>query len=447
MPFSDHTPHDLKYIAELSDEFTYYISQLMLHVYNGIIDNIGISSSSLLKAKKKSTKLTKSKIKGLSKKIKGFIGRTLPSIKSKFWPKKIKLYQEKFKKYYVPDKATFDEFKNQVSDYMQPYLDGLSEEMAVKGVLLSMVSLQEENQGKTIKSYGSKRGYLDIEQDYFSGAIPDTIRSAQERYNLSDNIQQAINHSHSRTADYITEMKGQLLTSVREQITTAARQNKSPQKLASDLYWMKRDKPELKQYTAEMNMRNWRRVANTELAHIHETGKLAAMEDEAEKSIDGTAKPIYMHFNGSGRCDWCKSKLGTIVRLVPASLSGGNTDSLKSMGIDDPFTDIGIWPGKNNFNRKKSEWWICTPAHPNCPDSFSKIDPESQEYDRKQKRLKYKHGKEFEDKYIPKWFLDRLDTTQAILDQREDRMAKDRAKGIHRRLSWYIEQERKEGVA
>jgi hypothetical protein len=49
-------------------------------------------------------------------------------------------------------------------------------------------------------------------------------------------------------------------------------------------------------------------------------------------------------------------------------VTDSSNDSLKSMGIKDPNTDIAVWVGKSNVGMRETKnvhgWRICTPAHP-----------------------------------------------------------------------------------
>jgi hypothetical protein len=104
---------------------------------------------------------------------------------------------------------------------------------------------------------------------------------------------------------------------------------------------------------------------------------------------------------------------------------------LSALGIKDSVIDTAIWIGKSNFGRKKADWWVCTPSHPNCSDTFSRIDPENQEWDKKEKRIKYKHGQEFE-KYLPSWFVKEKETLQAKRQKQEDLAAKKREENYYK---------------
>ncbi len=426
----DTTPHDLKYIQDLSDEFTNYYAQLILNVFNGVALNLGVVNPDMLGVRSpRELRLEKGFLSGMSalgKRIHGYIGRKLK--KTPFQPFKIKGL-----KLYRKDKPmTYQEwrdFESQVLEYIRPYVDGLGEEMAVKGVLLAMASSEMEKQGRAVKQYG-KVSYEQLEKEMFNGYVPDSMVSAQERFDITREVDRAIQLGYTQAADHMTNIEDNLRTAVKEQVQAAHRIGKTPMELASDLYWMKDDKPELKKFTAEIVMRDWRRVAHTELAYVHERGKIAQYEDKARKSIDNPEEAIYLVFNGTGRCDWCEPRQGEIVRLIPLEVVGNERDdTLSSRGINDPHTNIAVWQGKNNVGFKKKEWRICTPVHPWCGDTLSRIYPDMQEFDTDIKRIKYKLGQEFE-KHIPEDFVDELESERAKYRERQDILAKKRAESL-----------------
>lgn len=431
----DTTKHDLHYLQDLSDELTNYFAQIIISIYDGVTRNIGQKPEPLPSDLKKGIF---SRFAKLGLKLRGIIGRSIKQKPNKpFVVKGLNLY----KKGKPLTNAQWNSFNRQVLNHLRPQIDGVAEEMAVKGVLLSMASSEAERQQKNIEDYG-KKSYKQVENEYFGGAIPDTIRSANQRFNMSPNIKKNIALNYNRVADYVTNVNDEIRTSIKQQVIAAHRTNKSASELASDLYWQKVDKPEMKQYTAEINSRNWLRVAHTELAMAHESGKLAQYEDQAERSIDNPDAAIYFAFTGAAICDWCNPRLGTIVRLIPVDKVAGNIDSLKALGIDDSMTDIAIWEGKVNVGRKKANWWICCPSHPYCSCSFTRIDPANQEWDKKTKRIKYKHGKEFE-KYIPDWFVKEKETLQASIQKKQDLAAKKREENYYKTAEEVI----KEGAA
>jgi hypothetical protein len=83
--------------------------------------------------------------------------------------------------------------------------------------------------------------------------------------------------------------------------------------------------------------------------------------------------------------------------LVPAGvIEDSKNESLKEMGINDPNTDIAIWPGKSNVGLKQKNYMICCPAHPYNVATFQPIDlvnefynPKSGEVETRQKKQKF----------------------------------------------------------
>lgn len=422
--------HDLKYIQDLTGEFYYYVAQLIVRVYMGVCRNIGVANPDTLAAHPP-TQLAKGYLGGLAQlgsRLKRIVGRRL-NPNADFVLRGMKLYKKDGKPLTV---AEWRAFEKQVTDYLRPYLDSLAEEMAVKGILLSMASSEMEKQGKSVVQYGM-RSYKQIENEYFHGYIPDSLRSMEDRYKMDANVKKETALAYTRAADYMTRIDDRLRSSVKRQIEYAHRHDLSASELASNLFWSKEDIPELGDYTAQVNLRDWRRVAHTELATIHERGKLAIYEDDAQNSLDNPEKAVYLVFNGTGRCEWCKDHQGTIVRLIPLEAVGDEMDdSLSSKGIEDPYTNTAVWPGKNNVGLKQSQWRICTPVHPWCGDTFSRIYPEFQEYDKDTGRIRYKLGKEVE-KYVPTDIIDEIETEKAKYRQRQDILAKQRAESLQRR--------------
>lgn len=435
LALDDKKKHSLKYLQDLSEELTNYLARSIFSIYDGVTRNIGQNPNLIIKG----SSLQKgflSRFKKLGFKLRGIVGR---SIKQKpdapFIVRGLSLY----KKGKPMTTRQWQKFNDQIVSYMRPYIDGLAEEMVVKATLLSMASNEAERQNKKMEEYGN-RSYKQVENEYFGGAIPDTIRGAEQRFPLSKNVKQAIGLNYNRVADYITNVQDDLRTSIKQQVLTAHRQKKTAMELASDLYWQKVDVPEMKKYTAEITAKDWRRIAVTELAMVHEDEKLAQYEARAEASMFDSNYAAYFVFTGSGICDFCSKHQGKIVRLVPIDQVKGNSDSLKSMGINDSITDTAIWVSKNNVGRKKANWWLCTPSHPYCADSFVTIDPEKQGWDPKEKRVRYKGGDRFK-QYLPEWFTKENDTLQAEIQKQEDLEAKKRVETYYKTQDDIIKEE------
>jgi hypothetical protein len=426
---------DLKYLSDLSDEVTYYVSQLVLEICHGVSRNIGVQDPDRL-ASRPPKRLTKGFLDGMKEiahKLKGMVGRDR-SIHP-FQVRGLNLYRKG--KPLTGDQ--WREFERQVLDYLRPHLEGLNEEMAVKGVLLAMAAREAEAQQKQVSEYG-KHSLEQVEQDAFAGYIPDSIRSAEERLHINRDIQRAMVYGHDHAAQYVQRVNDEVREAIRQQVVNAHRLGKTPEQLASDLYWMKDEVPEMKKYTAQALLRNWKRVAVTELAYIHEAGKMAANEDKARQSMNAPELAIYYVFS-RGTCPWCRTHQGTLVRHIPLDQVGNEADdSLSSRGIEDPHTDIAIWQGKNNVGYRQAQWRVCTPAHPWNTATMVRIHPDAQEYDQKTHAIRYKRVKDFE-QYIPEEFKQQMADTQARNEARWERIEDDERRGVYRKPSEYYRED------
>jgi len=191
-------------------------------------------------------------------------------------------------------------------------------------------------------------------------------------------------------AIYVQKINDNVRNAIRNQVVNAIREGKTPRQLASDLYWMRHEDDQFKnvdQNTAQMIIRDWHRIAVTELAYAHSWGKMIYYEDQSKESLKKPELAVYYVFSG-GTCEWCTSKQGTIVRHVPKEIVVDElNDNLSSMGIDDPYTNIAVWVGKNNVKLKKENWRICVPAHPWNTANLIRIFPDKEKYDIEKKRI------------------------------------------------------------
>jgi hypothetical protein len=200
---------------------------------------------------------------------------------------------------------------------------------------------------------------------------------------------------------YVNQSSNTIQEAIRQQIQTGLDNDKTPIEVASDLYWnVEKNENLVNDYTAQSMRRDWNRIASTEMATVYEAAILAPYEADAMESLKDPEKAQYFVFTG-GTCPWCRAHQGVLARLVPKSAVTDTTnDSLRTMGIKDPHTDIGIWIGKNNVGFKETknihEWRICTPAHPYNVATLQPIDidteyfnPKSGEVERKIKERKH----------------------------------------------------------
>ena len=62
--------------------------------------------------------------------------------------------------------------------------------------------------------------------------------------------------------------------------------------------------------------------------------------------------------------------VGKVVRLLRKPPAGGNEK------IDDPFTNIAIWPGKRSVGHSAKENWTAITRHPHCACRWTRHYPE-----------------------------------------------------------------------
>lgn len=123
---------------------------------------------------------------------------------------------------------------------------------------------------------------------------------------------------------------------------------------------------------SEIN-RDWRRIAETETATNFNNGYLIA-ETETRKTPEET---IFMRgVTAGGACSWCAGNIdGTVVVLLDEAPASGDTVEV------DGKTYTAIWPGKNNYGRKRANWWVtATVAHPHCRCTWARYSPGMEKY-------------------------------------------------------------------
>ena len=227
--------------------------------------------------------------------------------------------------------------------------------------------------------------------------MPRSIQDLIKKHKFNESQERLLENSREEIAIHLSKTSNEIKQAVRNQIKNGLDENKTSTQIASDLFWQIEDGAN-NQYTADRIEKNWKRIAVTEIQSVYEAGILSEHEDDAVLSLKDSSKAQYFVFTG-GTCSWCVPRHGTLVRLLPKSMikDTGN-DSLSSMGINDPNTDIAVWVGKNNVGYKKNQWRICTPAHPYNAATLQPIDIVNDYYDIKDSRIKKRQK---EQKYIP----------------------------------------------
>jgi len=375
---------EVKYVRELNEYWNAYMYALINEIYVGIGINLGLKPDQAYKlAKEKPGSLQKAGFfKSIFDRFKGIFSYKVPKFRYK-------------KKLFGDGRSMTDKqwknFNKYLSDYWSKNTEDVSEDIAIKSALLGAETTEYREKKKPYKN----KSLFQVEYDQFDGDMPSNIKQAYSRYDFNNSQKNAMAKSLSNIGMYITQTNNTLQEAIRQQITIGIDNNKTPTEIASDLYWQVEKNPNLNnEYTAESLRKNWKRIADTEIASVYEASILAPYEEEAMESMKDPEKAQYFVRTG-GSCDWCKPRQGTLVRLVPASIiNDSKSESLSSMGIKDPNTDVAIWNGKNNIGLKREDWMIACPAHPYNTATFTPIDLKEEYYNPKtdsvQKRQKKK---------------------------------------------------------
>jgi len=379
--------HDVKYFRELLEYWDAYMYALINEIYVGVGISLGLSEKEAYDlAKNKPGVLQKGFFSSIFNKFKSLFRHKVP----KFRPKK-----GQFGDGSPMTEVQWDKFNAGIDNYWREYAHKVTENIAVKGFMLGR---ETTNFRKKKKPYKNKSLYQ-VSFDQYDGEMPSTLQEAYKNYDFDKSEKIVLNKSFSNVAMYVQETNSEIKEAIRQQVQTGITENKTPIQIASDLYWnVQKDEELVNKYSAESLKRNFHRIAQTELASVYEAGILAPHESEAMESLKDPAKAKYFVRLG-GTCPWCRSKQGTLVRLIPASIvEDTKSESLRSMGIKDPNTDIAIWPGKNNVGIKKDNWLICCPAHPYNVATFGLIDIKDEWYNPKTKEVEERQVKQ---KFVP----------------------------------------------
>jgi hypothetical protein len=283
------------------------------------------------------------------------------------------------------------EISKSLSTYWKEYSDKVAEDMTVKGFMLG----RDTTYYRRKKEPYEEKSLYQVATDQYGGKMPSSIAEAYKNHDFGVSEKRILINSLSNVSMYVTETDQKLQSMIRQNVTKGILKGKSGPMIASDMYWdiQKEAGYVPSGQTAETIKKNWNRISQYEMASVYEAGILAPHEDDAMESLKNPEKAQYFVRTG-GTCKWCKSRQGTLTRLVPASIvTDQNDDSLSSMGIKDPNTDIAIWTGKNNigyYSYKEPSYRVCCPAHPHNTATMTPIDLKKEYYDPKTDRVRAK---------------------------------------------------------
>lgn len=379
--------HDVKYIRELIEYYSGYMSEVINEIYIGVSVSLGLGE-------KEAYQLANRKPGQLEK---GFFGDLWNRFKSVFSYKAPKFRPKKglFGTGEPMTAKQWDVFNRSLDEYWQKAANDITGDVTTKSFLLGRQTTQFRDKKKPYKN----KSLYQVVKDQYNGNMPKRIDEAYRKYDFKNSEKKIYNKSLSDVSMYVTQANNDIKNAIRQQVTAGIAEGKSSVEIASDMYWnIQKDEQMMNKYSAETLKRNWNRVAATEMAYVYEAGILAPHEGEAMESLKDPGKAKYFVRIG-GTCKWCQGKQGTVVRLVPSEIvEDHKEESLKSMGIDDPNTDIAIWPGKSNVGLKQDKWNICCPAHPYNVATFAPINLKDEFYNPKTKSVEKRQEKQ---KFVP----------------------------------------------
>ena len=379
----EHEKRDVKYINELGVYWDKYVYAVINEIYIGIGINLGLPpKKAYYLARNDPTELKKGIFKKIFSKI---FKRDVP----KFRLKK-KIYNDGKP---LSDKQ-WDSIGQQISDYWKKLVNPVSEDVIVKASALGKQTTEYREKKVPYKN----KSLLQVAEDQFGEkGMPDSIADAYKNYDYTNAEKKSIEYVLGNTGIYITKTDNKLQEAIRTQVQQGITDGRSSIEIASDLYW-EVEKGLSNKYTAEALRKDWHRISTTEMASAYEGEILAPYEPNAMRSLKDPKKAQYFVFT-NGNCSWCVPHHGTITRLIPRDVipDTGN-DSLQSMGIKDPNTDIAIWIGKNNVGYKRDAWRVCTPAHPYNTATMQLINMDDEYYDAVTDSVKQRQKKK---QYVP----------------------------------------------
>lgn len=402
---SEQEQFETKYMRDIQEYMNAYFYSLITEIYVGVGVNLGLSSKDAYRmAKSKPGELQKANFfKNIFDKFKGIFSYKVPKFRYK-------------KKIYGDGKPMtpkqWDKFNAAIDRYWRDNSEKVSEDMAIKSYMLGRDTTEYREKKKPYK----RKSLFQVDFDQYDGDMPSSIAEAYKNYDFTNSEKKIINKSYSNIAMYVTQTNNDIKEAIRQNVEIGIDNNKSPVEIASDLYWSFKDSP-VREFTAEAQRRDWNRIASTEMASVYEAAVLAPYESKAMESMKDPEKAQYFVRTG-GTCEYCLSVRGTIVRLIPRDIADISTESLRSIGIKDPNTDIYIYTGKNNIGRKRKDWQVCCPAHPYNKATFVPIDPGEQEYNQKTDDVEYKPKKE---RFVPQM----KDYSDRSREEKKDRKPKD----------------------
>jgi hypothetical protein len=174
-----------------------------------------------------------------------------------------------------------------------------------------------------------------------------------------------INYGMIHTGELITDLTNRARKKIVQVIMDSYNNKSTSRELTQDLF----------DAFSTLN-RDWRRIAETELAYNFNSGYMLA---ELEQLPEGQDYVFMEGIAGGGACPFCANNVDRKEFVLLKSAPKGGGDVVEIDG--DEYT--AIWPGKTNENRSRSMWRVCVINHPNCLCTYIKIDYRSDDFSKR----------------------------------------------------------------
>lgn len=157
-------------------------------------------------------------------------------------------------------------------------------------------------------------------------------------------------------AENIVELTNRQFKAIHDVTLQAYVDRKSPQRLQVELF----------EKFGEMN-RDWRRIADTEIATATNNGQLISMLESTEEDYT-----FVKGLSSAEACDFCATQVHEHIFALVSTPPEDGSDQVTIKGKK--YT--AIWIGKNNVGRRKVDWWVAAGCqHPHCRCSFVSYTP------------------------------------------------------------------------
>ena len=168
-----------------------------------------------------------------------------------------------------------------------------------------------------------------------------------------------IEFAEQHAAEMITGLTDRSKKQISAEIINAQRERVSSRELETRLF------------RTHVNInRDWRRIAETEIANNINTGYIATEIENGTRYLKG--------ISGVNACPWCKANVDNQVVVIGKRANSTGFVQDKTLDREVPY----VWPGKSNYGRPRRDWWVASGAqHPHCRCSWQQYVPGFEKYD------------------------------------------------------------------